>query len=161
MSTSEGWATAHLLYIRAAHKLPKPGTHQDLVLRMFILRRDYSESEVAKLLVLSSLENTSREKVMELWKEHIAAKYPWFIHAQEEEKSRAKEVLDRELGKGPIQVTPLLPDTRREVKLPRIPEDPSPPPPTRIRNAPHGNSLRNSLSPVPKPGGGSLRRTRR
>lgn len=134
---------------------PPKNSHQELVLQLYVLKREYNESEVTKIKILSQLlEGEDRAKLNDLWKEHIKARFPWLVYAQEKESKAVQEILAEEVAAGPVSVTPLLPQKESGKRLRKIP------PPERNLD-PDARKLRSVVPSVSQPSSGGRRRTRR
>lgn len=155
MNTPEGWAAATMLF-HTLKEAPPKGSHKELILQLYILRQEYHRSEETKMLTQASLLGENGFSVLEeLWKEHIQARFPWFVNQAKQEKKEAMEVLKAEVAEGPRHVVPLLPTQSGERRLgvlpPKIPS----------KGKPRAYELRSSVSKVPELGSGAKRRTRR
>jgi len=159
MSTPEGWATATILF-QLLRVPPSKGSHQELILQLFIMRREYQNSEETKLMLMSSLyQEKGKESVKELWKEHLHARFPWFVQMEEQEKAFAKAMLDKETERGAFQVTPLLPERKGQQRLGTLPTPPSTPSTKEPPRVPH--QLRTRVPQMSERGGSSVRRRTR
>jgi len=155
MSTPEGWSAATMLF----HMLRSPpikGSYQELILQLYVLRQEYHRSEEIKILAEASLLGQDGFKVLEgLWKDHIQARFPWFANHAKAEREEAAELLNEEVQRGPIQITPLLPVSKDAVTLGTIPAK------NRSRRSSVPYELRSTLSQVPKLGATTARKVRR
>ncbi len=85
-------------------------------MQLYVLKREYNESEATKILVLSSMREEYRQAVTEAWSEHVQARFPWIIYAQKQTAEDIKKTLDEEVAQG-VTVSPHLPPEKKPETL--------------------------------------------
>lgn len=114
MNTAEGWARANILYDKA-DRPPKAGSLREALFLHVWLKRE--EQRVKGALVLAEgmaemvASSGGKTKVPDKFKEFVLSVFPFLEKEEVNSDMKMKEVMKREVAKGPIQFTSVANNT--------------------------------------------------